>query len=212
MTRAETQEFPQKDEALRHRGGSGTIVIGVGTKLQKRLHLGPRRVLSSTKMRTLVTLLSILLLWVFGALGEELLNWLHVYCEQCGGSLPFPTAFFYQNYGLNSGIFALSLTPFALMFLGVLLVSLAKGGGPDRFLYAFVAVWLLAGLYLAVFCYSVLLPFIILLKKVGDPSASRVILAVDAVLLAVVVGLCAHRLWKRRKSAQAAAPDVPKLK
>jgi len=162
-------------------------------------------------MRTLVTLLSILLLWVFGALGEELLNWLHVHCEQCGDSLPMLTAFFYKNYGLNTGTFSLSLTPFALMFLGVLLVSLAKRSSTEKFLYAFITVWLLAGLYLAVFCFSVLLPFQLLLREVGDHRAPRVILTVDAVLLVVIVVLCGHCLWKRGKSAQATAPDAAKL-
>lgn len=161
-------------------------------------------------MRTIVTLLSILLLGVFGALGEELLNWLHAHCGQMEDGLPPVTAFFYWNYGLNNGIFALSLTPFALMFLGLLLVSWVKGSGRDRFLYAFITIWLLAGLYFAVFCLSVLLPFHLLMTLVGDRPAFRVILAVDAIILAVVLGLCGHRLWKRRKGAQAAAPDAAK--
>jgi len=47
--------------------------------------------------------------------------------------LPAPTEFEYKNYALNAVHFALSFTPFSLLFLGALLVSLIHKSSHESF-------------------------------------------------------------------------------
>ncbi len=152
-------------------------------------------------LRILVTLLSIPLLWLIGDAGEELINYLHSYIGQLGirdPVLPPLTEFVYENFPLNAGCFFATVTPFGVLLIGALLLSIVRHWTDQTFLYAFISIWFCIGIYFSVLAIAVLKPFHILFQ-LRSPLPAR-IFVLDAFLLLSVLLLCGYSLWKRGRS------------
>ena len=95
-------------------------------------------------LRIMLCLLSIVLLGLLGAVGEELLNLPRYHRLREGAeSMSWLTHFFITNFHLNAGHFWLSVTPFMILMLGVAGMSLGRKRS-DLFWFLFVGAWLLA--------------------------------------------------------------------
>jgi len=160
-------------------------------------------------MKVIVSLLSIVLLWLLGLAGEQLLNLVHA-SQPFQGDAPLPavTAFVIHHCPLNAGNFVISLTPLMLVMLGAAFLSVAQNWSPERFLYVFITIWLIAGIYISLFAAAVLLPFHVLLVKMGDSPLRAIVLSVDAVLVACFVFLCVRSLRRRREAEPDAAGNA----
>jgi len=72
----------------------------------------------------------------------------------------------------------------------------------------FITIWLIAGIYISLFAAAVLLPFHVLLVKMGDSPLRAIVLSVDAVLVACFVFLCVRSLRRRREAEPDAAGNA----
>ncbi len=158
-------------------------------------------------MKFTVVLLSIILLWLVGHAGEQFLNLVHD-SEVIEAELPAVTAFVIRHFPLNAGHFSLSLTPFMVLLLGAGSASLVRRRPPETFLYLFITIWLLAGIYISLFAAALLLPFHILLVEMRDSPLPAIIIAVDAILIGCFVLCHVRDLRSRRKAEQDAAGNA----
>jgi hypothetical protein len=107
-------------------------------------------------LRCVLCVFSIVVLWLLGTIGEQLLN-LPIY-RGIEKQMPAVTAFVLSNFNLNAGYVVLSLTPFMILLTAVAASSFDRRLA-DLYWYLFVGVWLLALTYLLVFGLALLLPF-----------------------------------------------------
>ncbi len=159
-------------------------------------------------MRFSLTVFSIALLLVLGHIGEEMINYLH---SQVSGidspSLPGLTDFVYNNFRLNTGDFALSLTPFMILFLGLFFLSAIRRWGHASFIYAFMLLWMIASLYFSLFTAAVLLPHMFLMCSSTDSMLPNVVVGIDAILTLSLSSICGYFIYKRCKLRKSGQPD-----
>ena len=149
-------------------------------------------------MRTVITLLSLLMLSVIGLVGEALINWLHS-PEWKGARHAALTQLVWDAYPLNAGDFGVSLTPFGVLFVGMLLLSIARRWAHQTFLLAFAAIWLCIGIYFGGLVLAILLPYELLLTDWSNTALVAGVYAFDGLLVAIFAFLCGRAIRKRKR-------------
>lgn len=142
--------------------------------------------------------LSIALLCVLGALGEVARDVLpRLAGVACGGAvadLPMLTRLVVQHYGVNSGEFFWSLTPFMIAFAGIAAIPGAQPASGSAQSHLFVSVWLLASIYIGAFLLALALPLGTTCATLETGPVVSLAIALDVVLVVVFV-----LLWRRRR-------------
>jgi hypothetical protein len=146
--------------------------------------------MNTTVINSILCGLSVLLLAVFGLVGEVLPDLVQArQSTGCGGTLaalPYPTTLALHVFGSGGGAFWLSLTPFMMVFVG--LAACVRGEAHTRMFWSgFIATWLLALIYFGLYAWSMLLPFKLLCAELDDRPMQWIVPAIDLVLLAVIV-------------------------
>ena len=161
-----------------------------------------------TALRVLICVLSIILLCLLGVIGECLLN--IPYTKMFPGGLqalvesgPPCTRFVFSMFPLNGGVVVLSVTPFTILLFGLALLCIVSDAVARLFWYLFVAIWLLAGIYLSICAIGLLGAYVILLRTMPFVTAlSIAVQVIDVVLilaLVVVVILAIRKNFKERQ-------------
>jgi hypothetical protein len=167
--------------------------------------------LKETAGRWLVCLLSIILLMVLGAIGEEILNLPPVRNIKHQESrqeieLNPPSSFVFENYGLNNGDFGSPLTPFMLVFFGLAAFGRSATKGQGLFWYLFASIWLLVLIYCGMFALALMMPYHILLIEIPASPVGSVVAIIDYIILATIAALLVQRFirWFFRRRPEKA--------
>ena len=145
----------------------------------------------------MVCLLSIILLVLLGILGEELLNLYHVVGDE-NIALPSVTALVLKYYPVNAGHFALSLTPFMIIFAGLALISNKSNGQSQLFWFYYVATWLVAVMYFISFTIALGLPYHLLLASMVRTPLYYAVLLLDVFIVGVIIIVWIRRIRAKR--------------
>jgi len=152
--------------SLRSAAGSPRYVrTGLRHDAPQTAHVVSRTLPDALAMRTLrivVCALGILLLLIFGKIGEEALGAILTLLDKSGiglENLSTLTVFVVQNYRLNQNHFLLSLMPFAGILAAMPFFDRLIEQWDARFWYAFTGVWLAFMMYFCIFIYALLTPF-----------------------------------------------------
>ena len=171
-------------------------------------------------LRPTICFMSILVFWLLGAVGEELLNLPHhTRIVKELEHMPTLTQFFLGNFHLNAGHFILSLTPLMILMLGVASLP-RRQEQSDLYWLLFVGVWLLAIAYILVFILALVIPFHILLIESWETPVTRVVWSINSGIAALLIASWIWMKLKQRKAEQhagqvsseaapSASPDEP---
>jgi len=155
--------------------------------------------MNTTKFqKIIITVLSLVILFLFGIWGEGVLNLVT--------ALLFPTSepwaidgltnVAMSNYGVNQCNFIQSLTPFMLLLTGILLLFLKNKIGETAFWVSFNLSWIVAIVYLTLFFFAVLFPFFLLMVTLESPPIRIVAVGIDCL---IVLGMIVVYNKKSRK-------------
>ena len=158
----------------------------------------------SAVLRWMLAACSALLFAVLGLLGEEAQNLAHLPlagCRAAGAALPSPTRLASDLYGLNTGNFWLSMTPF--MIAAAAIAACARRATPGAVVLArFAIVWLLALAYAGLYAWAMMRPWHLGCASLEDHPMGSAVLVVDAALVAIAIVLF-------RRSRRADSKDAP---
>ncbi len=108
-------------------------------------------------MRIALCMLSIVLIWTIGMLGQGALDLPCFTAIRSAPVLPWLTEFFLTDLHIRYGGLMLSLTPFMVLMIGV--AWIASGSSRAKlFWYLFVCSWLLTLIYVLAFASAMLIP------------------------------------------------------
>jgi hypothetical protein len=163
---------------------------------------------SLLKIRWTLVVLSVILLLVLGAVGDNIMNIVGLYLKQMRPPGPTDLAF-RVFFPPQSGHFLLSLTPFMILFIGAASV-LHDTRHDDGLLYPlFAIIWFVVLIYFGVYSWVLTLPFTLMGNILGAPSPIRwVVPALDTVLITGFALLVVRR--NRMKKPQMDAGSVHK--
>ena len=154
-------------------------------------------------MRILVTVLSVLLVLLIGFLGEQLINVYEAVVGNERGGAALITELVTAAFPLNSGSFSLSVTPFAALFVTLLLIARGGNWSHENFTYAFLSIWLCLGLYFIFFLAALMGPFQLLRAVINRSALPVVLCAMNGVIL-LSGFLCALLSLRKRSKSRAA--------
>ncbi|MBN2210734.1 MAG: hypothetical protein JW709_04990, partial [Sedimentisphaerales bacterium] len=139
-----------------------------------------------------ISVLSVILLGLLGAICEALPNLFHL--QYADWELPASTEFFVEYYPLNAGYFIYSLTPLMAILLAA--PFLGRTERQERtYKYVFVITWLVAWIYIAVFILAFLAPHILSMTLVSKTTIIIITATIDCliILALVALGIKQHR-------------------
>jgi hypothetical protein len=154
-------------------------------------------------LRAAICLVSVFLLMLLGVLGDLLPNVLLRGIREMGNCMPAPTSFVIENYPLNHGCFLYSLTPWMIVFAGLVFQK-------RLFLYWFALAWLVALAYCCSYVFAWTVPYYLLTMAMGsDTIIKTVVTSIDWVLAAGFALLWLWR-WRRKRCSKETLPPPQK--
>lgn len=145
-------------------------------------------------LRAAICLASIVLLLPLGALGDLLPDIVEPVLRGAGNEMPGPTSFVVKNYPLNNGYFLYSLTPWMIVFVGLIFQR-------RFFFYWFTLAWLLALAYCCSYVFAWTVPYYLLMMAMGpDTMLKTIVTSIDWVLACGFVLLWLWRLRMKRRA------------
>ena len=149
-------------------------------------------------LKLVISLISILVLYLVGILGECLINIMHTVISD-GAELPGISEFFYQNYLLNRSHFILSLTPLMLLHFFIVVVS-QKVTQQKVYWFLFGGVWALSTVYILVFIIALVLPVFIMGVAPGSSIINNLALYLNLLIVAITLAIIIRSYSKSKNN------------